>query len=271
MLAEGVNPSQVPPVLISINHSQVSRKFQHLTHERSVWVTAYRQATILRPPGPFQSQSAQDLEQNLKMSLRLETNLTSPSPRPVSHRTIENRPERMKLVMGRYLIVAGETLRCYDLDLRDDAFAQPIAVYNIRSGVIDCSVVNIDTSMPQHKVELQCAVVNHSMEPSEKMWVPYHTLYCLQLIPFAPRYFLALQVSRDTAEFELKKRVQVPGIWFISDFKISGDFLVITTAGDPVLVHIPTYQVYNLPPPQLETVSLAYVLRTGFRSPISNR
>jgi hypothetical protein len=106
---------------LTIIYWQVSRQCHRLTHEKTVWVNAYRKSTILRPPGPFPSQSAGHLEQTLKKSIDLYANWTSPSPRPVSRRTLDLRNDTevkdMKLLLGRYLLVKGDLqLRCYDLD-----------------------------------------------------------------------------------------------------------------------------------------------------------
>jgi hypothetical protein len=78
----------------------------------------------MRPPGPFPSQSATHLEQELKKYINLDDEWTSFSPAPASKRVLPMeftmRAENMTIILGRYLLLTGyEEMRCYDLDLPD--------------------------------------------------------------------------------------------------------------------------------------------------------
>lgn len=99
------------------------------SHCRDVWSDAYRNADFVRPPGPFLSQSAHDLENALVPSFRVDRNLrggggTAQWEKP----TLKLREIRytgvdlhVSLVFGRFLFIAlSEEVRCYDLNL--DAF-----------------------------------------------------------------------------------------------------------------------------------------------------
>lgn len=103
---------------------QVSKHLRRISHARTVWAEAYQNSTVLRPPGPLVSQSAEDLENLLTHASKLDANWTSRSPRPISHRTLADDlrvPLCMKLVLGRYLLVAHSAgLACYDLEAGED-------------------------------------------------------------------------------------------------------------------------------------------------------
>jgi hypothetical protein len=76
---------------------------------------------------------------------------------------------------------------------------------------------------------------------------------------------LRLRISQGSAKFELIKEVRVPRKPFYKDVKITGDFLTLGTwSHGPLLLHIPTYQVYDIPPDDISDVSF-----TRFRLIIS--
>ncbi|KAG8215020.1 hypothetical protein J3R82DRAFT_8428 [Butyriboletus roseoflavus] len=105
---------------------RVSRYLNGVTHRRDVWSDAYRKANFVRPPGPFLSQSAHDLEHALVPSFRVDQNLrhgggTTQREKP----TLKLREIRytgvdlcVSLVFGRFLFIAlSEEVRCYDLNI----------------------------------------------------------------------------------------------------------------------------------------------------------
>lgn len=109
---------------------QVSRYLNGISRCRDVWTDAYRKADFVRPPGPFLSQSAHDLENALVPSFRVDRNLrhgggTAQRDIPTLRKLREIRYTGVdlciSLIFGRYLFIAlREEVRCYDLNL--DAF-----------------------------------------------------------------------------------------------------------------------------------------------------
>lgn len=111
-------------------HLQVCKQLLHITLQRTVWSEVYQKSPLLRPPGPFCSQSAKDLESLLIQTEKLEINWNSPNPKPVLLRSIEQGlkgPTSLTLLLGRWLL-AGDRLglRCYDLDTKED-WSIPVA------------------------------------------------------------------------------------------------------------------------------------------------
>lgn len=105
---------------------QVSQHLKEVSHRRDVWTEAYFRASLVRPPGPFLSQSARDLESALVSSFRVDRNLRHGGRTTQSeHLTLKLRAIRytgtalhVGLVFGRFLLIAlPEEARCYDLDL----------------------------------------------------------------------------------------------------------------------------------------------------------
>jgi hypothetical protein len=91
--------------------------------------------------------------------MKLDANWSSPSPQPVSQRTLnlsdDMGAESMTLVLGRYLLVIGPNeLRCYDLDSSDE---RSIGSYNLRSGYFS-AVVDSSVYEREHAYELPLSV-----------------------------------------------------------------------------------------------------------------
>lgn len=101
---------------------QVSRYMNAVSHCRDVWTETYRRADFIRPPGPFLSQSARDLERALVPSFRLDWKLRHAG---TTKQTFKPREIRYtgtvisaRLVFGRFLLIASsEQVRCYDLNV----------------------------------------------------------------------------------------------------------------------------------------------------------
>lgn len=106
---------------------QVSRYLNQVSHNKEVWIAAYRSAKFIRPPGPFFSQSAHDLEDALVPSFRVDRNLRGHGDGDAQgeRQAIKLREIRytgvevsIRLIFGRFLFIAfSKEVRCYDLNL----------------------------------------------------------------------------------------------------------------------------------------------------------
>ncbi|KAF8127417.1 hypothetical protein EV363DRAFT_1452345 [Boletus edulis] len=122
---------------------RVSRYLNEATHYRKIWADAYRTAEFVRPPGPFPSQSMQDLEKALITSFRIHQNLRHGVGTAHEERqTFKSREFRYSgglhdasLVFGQFLVVAfQDEIRCYDLNL-DEASGARI-IYRPTHGIL---------------------------------------------------------------------------------------------------------------------------------------
>jgi len=165
--------------------------------------------------------------------------------------------------MGRYLLVLGKSLSCYDLDVynNEELSSEPIASYP--AAFLDCIVVHMDVSKHDCKAELQqWAVIRRSNFWFEKMLVlhlPYYLPY--DLIPSHSRTFLTLRLSQDPVKFDFKAEVHsTSGSWYYHDVRITNgvasDFLVLTADNGAVLLHVFTCTVFHLSPLESEIVSV---------------
>jgi hypothetical protein len=110
--------SSIPPFL------QVSKWFQAITHDREIWKVLYANASFVRPPGPFPSQSTASLERTLVRSTRLAQSWTTQHLRAVSHVEIPfdgkatGDFKNTDLIGGRWFIVCQSRRRfvLYDTD-----------------------------------------------------------------------------------------------------------------------------------------------------------
>jgi hypothetical protein len=157
---------------------QVSRYLNGISHCRDVWSDAYRKAEFVRPPGPFLSQSAHDLEDALVSSSRVDRNLrndggTAQRERP----TLKLREIRYtgvdigaNLVFGRFLFIAlTEEVRCYDLNLDAlDSNSGASIIYRSTGGTLrsfHCvSAIDIEGR------PFACAVLSEEMQTTTQMW-----------------------------------------------------------------------------------------------------
>jgi hypothetical protein len=72
-----------------------------------------------------------------------------------------------------------------------------------------------------------------------------------------------LHISQSSAKFELKNEVRVPVKEFY-EARFAGDFLVLATwLGDHTLLHIPTCQVYDLPPLMVSVARFMPIISYG--------
>lgn len=157
---------------------QVSRSLNGISHCRDVWSDAYRRAGFIRPPGPFLSQSAHDLEDALVCGSRVDWNLrngggTAQRPRP----TLKLREIRytgvdigVNLVFGRFLFIAfAEEVRCYDLNLDVlDSNSGASIIYRSTGGTLrsfHCvSAINIEGR------PFACVVLSEETQTTTQMW-----------------------------------------------------------------------------------------------------
>lgn len=105
--------------------NQTSKHLRDVTLERLVWDRTYRTSSLIRPPGPFQNQSAKDLEDVLVNSAKFDSIwISNTSPSAVSKRILKKGLEGKfvtSLLVGRWLLVGSSNLiRCYDLDAQGD-------------------------------------------------------------------------------------------------------------------------------------------------------
>ncbi|KAH7907025.1 hypothetical protein BJ138DRAFT_546138 [Hygrophoropsis aurantiaca] len=102
---------------------QVSKLFNQVIRDRSIWAHAYRTSSLVRPGGPFTWQTAQMLESNLTQSARLNLNWPpNPNPRPTRSHVITTGSLSgfMALIRGRWLLRSMDSLiLCHDLDRAD--------------------------------------------------------------------------------------------------------------------------------------------------------
>ncbi|KAG9309500.1 hypothetical protein JVU11DRAFT_10471 [Chiua virens] len=123
---------------------RVSRYLNAFSHCRGVWSDTYRNAEFVRPPGPFPSQCARDLEDALVPSFRVHHSLSQDTGTTQGEKpTIKLREIRytgvdlrVSLIFGRFLFIAlSEEIRCYDLsiDLFDSSSGATI-VYRSAGG-----------------------------------------------------------------------------------------------------------------------------------------
>ncbi|KAF8142060.1 hypothetical protein EV363DRAFT_1426031 [Boletus edulis] len=122
---------------------RVSRYLNEATHYRKVWANAYRTAEFVRPPGPFPSQSMQDLEKALITSFRIHQKFCHyVGTAHATRQTFKSREFRYngrlhdaRLVFGQFLVVAfDDEIRCYDLNL-DEASGARI-IYRPTHGIL---------------------------------------------------------------------------------------------------------------------------------------
>ncbi|KAH7919952.1 hypothetical protein BV22DRAFT_835043 [Leucogyrophana mollusca] len=123
------------PTRSMIHLRQVSKLFQQLSYDRSVWAKIYRSSSLLRPPGPFTWQSAQFFEQASVRSSRLHLNWPpNPKAKPVASRTINvGQINIFGLLSGRWMIMLKDhrQIRCYDLDAVEEVRNTRRAPYTI--------------------------------------------------------------------------------------------------------------------------------------------
>ncbi|KAF8142083.1 hypothetical protein EV363DRAFT_1249246 [Boletus edulis] len=122
---------------------RVSRYLNEATHYRKIWADAYRTAEFVRPPGPFPSQSMQDLEKALITSFRIHQNLRhGGGTAHAESLTFKSREFRYtdrvldaSLVFGQFLVIAfQDEVHCYDLSL-DEASGARI-IYRPTHGIL---------------------------------------------------------------------------------------------------------------------------------------
>jgi hypothetical protein len=135
-------------ISLIVMFSQTSKQFSRLTSERTVWGQVYRMSRLLLPPGPYQYQSAKDLENIIARADKLETNWAL--SRVVSRRTISEGlwgPISLSLLLGRWLLAGDQqSLRCYDLD-EVESWAKPVAQIPVKVKFLDAAVVTDDDGL----------------------------------------------------------------------------------------------------------------------------
>ena len=107
---------------------QVSKWFRAITYDPEIWKVLYANASFVRPPGPFPSQSTASLEYTLVQSTRLARSWATQPLRAVSHVEIpfHGKPTQymnnIDLIGGRWLIVCQSKRRIvlYDTDANAD-------------------------------------------------------------------------------------------------------------------------------------------------------
>ncbi|TFK53600.1 hypothetical protein OE88DRAFT_1263288 [Heliocybe sulcata] len=114
----------------------VNRAFSDLTHDRQVWVIAYRTTHLPTSEGPVSSKSAEELELELCRVAMLDAAYAVGAVEPELRHEIaaSQGSERecdvwMDLVKGRWLVTCHSRcmyVRCYDLDAPDPSEA-PVA------------------------------------------------------------------------------------------------------------------------------------------------
>ncbi|KAG6374664.1 hypothetical protein JVT61DRAFT_4030 [Boletus reticuloceps] len=122
---------------------RVSRYLNEATRYRKVWADAYRTAEFVRPPGPFPSQSMQDLEKALITSFRIHKKFGHRvGTAHAKRQTFQSREFRYngmlhdaRLVFGQFLVVAfQDEIRCYDLTLDESSGAR--IIYRPTHGIL---------------------------------------------------------------------------------------------------------------------------------------
>jgi hypothetical protein len=93
------------------------------------------------------------------------------------------------------------------------------------------------------------------IDPSRKC-VSLQTNYIVLTYRLHLRTYLDLHISEGTAFFTQRAQVQIPQSSFYFGITIKGDFLIVTTSDDCILLHIPTNQVFPLPPCDFQLVSV---------------
>ncbi|KAF8556470.1 hypothetical protein OG21DRAFT_1483087 [Imleria badia] len=104
---------------------RVSRYLNQVSHNKVVWSDAFRKAEFVRPPGPFLSQSAHDLENTVVSGFRVDRNLrhgggTAQEERPtiklreIRYTGVE---VRICLIFGRFLFIASNLLHQFEHDV----------------------------------------------------------------------------------------------------------------------------------------------------------
>ncbi|KDQ61502.1 hypothetical protein JAAARDRAFT_30951 [Jaapia argillacea MUCL 33604] len=200
------------------------RSLRQATLDRSVWANAYRTSTYLRPAGPLESQSRQELEKNLIRAEKLDENWTA-SASPVSRRSIDTgtgNPFSMSLAQGRYLFVGdSKGLRCYDLD--SENYTTPI----------------FDRQTPVRALACTPWVDHEGKEFIVLAISPRQTS--------TPRIIIyKIHANPSPTEFDKVAQIEVETVNFFS-LRIRGDFLLSRARDSALLFDLRTHRWWKLP------------------------
>ena len=153
---------------------QVSRYLNDASYCRSVWSDVYRSANFVRPPGPFPSQSAHDLEHTLIASCRIDLNFRRrhgssaaewERPRPTRRIRYNGMDVGVILVFGRFLLVAfKDYIQCCTLNLRK---LHARSIHRSSGGALshfDCL-----SAVDGEGRQFACVIFNEEMEATKKL------------------------------------------------------------------------------------------------------
>jgi hypothetical protein len=173
--------------------------------------------------------------------------------------------DSMALALGRYLLVLGQReLRCYDLDIigsDDGDIARPIATYG-QFELITVRKIIVDKNVVEHELVhgSQLLILCVLMLESDTDTIVWVLLPCVfHVSHLSLRELLDLHIAHDTARFELKNRVHLPGLLPYIIGTLEGNFLFVNDGFNPIVLHVPTCQLYHLPPSDPRPVSIRYL------------
>ncbi|KAF9236062.1 hypothetical protein BU15DRAFT_64338 [Melanogaster broomeanus] len=223
------------PILDLVSVFQVCKLFEHLLSDDLFWRSLYRQTPLLRPPGPFRSQSTGFLRNALVSSSRVARNWPrttfSPTPRVTNTFSIFHGFKFSKLLAGRWL-TAGDSqlIWCYDLhNPIPRVFYQPHLVANFFQCV----------STTNDKGELVAFAVSETQVGNSRRGI---NIYKVTIDHNGP--VITSRILRDDVPDNY------PGV---SEVTIGPRFLVVIPRGpnfvqtQPIVLDINTLQQYHVP------------------------
>ncbi|KIJ70421.1 hypothetical protein HYDPIDRAFT_105137 [Hydnomerulius pinastri MD-312] len=151
---------------------RISRYFNEVTRSREVWSDAYRRAGFIRPPGPFPTQTSNELERALVTSFKVDRNLRCGNARRgtpvVTSQEIRYTGVDLHvcLLFGKYLVIAfSDEVRCYNVDASDSE-SGPYIVFK-PSGILKS--FQCFSSTDGEGRPLACAIIHEIIRtPSER-------------------------------------------------------------------------------------------------------
>lgn len=242
-------------ILIAVVTCQVCKNFQRITTHRTVWWDAYKRSGVLRAPGPLESHSTKDLECLLVKASKLDQKFTSPSPQPVSRRTIAVAPQigfkDIDLLFGRYLLVFGRNeLVFFDLDAADDNFRIPIFSYGTQN---ESNMFLHFAIGPNHGTENVLLAVtsrqSFQVRGKQAVIVMYVLSRLTMFVLCSHRYSPSHIFNICPLEFpQIRHIAEIPTTptSFKPVMSVGNDFLLLRCDGETTLLHIPSRTSFQL-------------------------
>ncbi|KIK93058.1 hypothetical protein PAXRUDRAFT_145874 [Paxillus rubicundulus Ve08.2h10] len=226
------------PILDLVSSFKVCKLFNHLLSDDLFWRSQYRNASILRPPGPFRDQTTAFLQDALVSSARVAQNwppyTKSPTPRIGENFEMFHAFPFSKLLAGRWLIAGDKQLIwCYDLNNPiPRVFYQPHLVANFFQCV----------STTNDKGELVIFAVSETQVGNSQRGINIYKVAIKSNGPEITSRILRQDVSDNYSG--------------ASDVTIGPHFLAVVPKGPyfieilPIIIDITTFQRYDISLPQ---------------------